>query len=164
MAASPLIYTIGHSNHTVEELAALLRGQGVTIVVDVRSQPYSRWTPQFNKQAFSRDLQAAGLTYLFMGDSLGGRPDDPALQNAQGHPDYERMAATPAFQSGLERLQALAVEGNVAILCSEGDYRACHRSLLIAPHLLERGVRVVHILPDGQTVEAGQEPRQLSLL
>lgn len=160
---SPIIYSIGHSNHELENLIALLRRHGITTLVDVRSQPYSRWVPQANRETLARALQAAGLTYVFMGDSLGGRPADPALHQPDGAPDYERMAATPAFQSGLERLLELARTGVVAMMCSEGDYRQCHRGQLITPHLLEHEARVIHIHPDGETVEAQPEPKQLSL-
>jgi uncharacterized protein (DUF488 family) len=162
----PSVYSIGHSDHEPEVFIALLRRHGVTTVVDVRSQPYSRWVPQANREVLAHALEEAGLTYVFMGETLGGRPSDGSLYDAEGEagsPDYERMAATPAFQAGIERLLELAGDGTVAMMCSEGDYRHCHRSLLITPSLLERGARVIHIRPDGETVEARPEPKQLSL-
>jgi|YNPNPStandDraft_1061719.scaffolds.fasta_scaffold05959_6 uncharacterized protein (DUF488 family) len=162
----PVIYSIGHSDHTLEAFITLLHAHKITIVADVRSQPYSRWVPAFNRETLARALQAAGITYIFLGDSLGGRPADAtlyAMDAPQGRPDYERLASTPAFQNGLERLLALAHDGSVAMMCSEGDPRQCHRGLLITPQLLERGARVIHILPDGTTVVAQREPKQLSL-
>jgi len=162
----PIIHSIGHSDHTLEAFIALLRQHGLTTLADVRSQPYSRWVPAFNRETLARALQEAGIAYLFMGDSLGGRPADAALYDAgasQGRPDYERLAATPAFQRGLERLLELARAGPVAMMCSEGDPRQCHRGLLLTPQFLARGARVIHILPDGATVEAQLEPKQLSL-
>ncbi len=160
---APVIYSIGHSNHETGAFIALLRRHGLSTLVDVRSQPYSRWVPQANRETLARALQAAGLTYVFMGDSLGGRPATPSLHKPDGEPDYERMAAAPAFRAGLERLLELARADAVVMMCSEGDYNQCHRSKLITPQLLELEARVIHICPDGETVEARPEPRQLSL-
>jgi uncharacterized protein (DUF488 family) len=159
-----LIHTIGHSDHDTATLVGLLRRHRITLVADVRSQPYSRWAPQFNRETLARDLQDTGIAYHFMGDALGGRPTDPALYDpGQDRPDYRRVAQTPAYQEGIDRLLAGARANRVAILCSEGDYRQCHRHLLIAQTLLERGVRVHHIQPDGTTVEGESIPQQLSL-
>jgi uncharacterized protein (DUF488 family) len=163
---SPIIYSIGHSDHDLEFLIKLLRRHGITTLVDVRSQPYSRWVPQANRETLAHALEEAGLTYVFMGDSLGGRPSDGTLYDsakAEDRPNYERVAATPAFQAGLERLLDLARAGTVAMMCSEGDHRRCHRTLLITPQLLSREARVVHIRPDGETIEAQEEPKQLTM-
>lgn len=161
----PIIYSIGHSDHELDAFLALLRRHRITSLVDVRSQPYSRWVPQANRETLARALEQAGLGYTFMGDVLGGRPADPSLYDSEseGPPDYERIAETPAFQNGVERLLALVGRSSVAMMCSEGDHRRCHRTLLITPVLLERGARVVHIQPDGETVEARLEPKQLTL-
>jgi uncharacterized protein (DUF488 family) len=163
---APVIYSIGHSNHEMETLIGLLRRHGISTVVDVRSYPYSRWVPQANRETLTHALQEAGFTYVFMGETLGGRPSDPSLYDgdeASGGPDYERMAATPPFQAGIEQLLALACSSSVAMMCSEGDYRHCHRTHLITPELLARGARVIHIRPDGKTMEAHPEPKQLNL-
>jgi uncharacterized protein (DUF488 family) len=159
-----LIYTIGHSDHTTAAFVDLLRRHEITLVVDVRSQPYSRWAPQFNRETLARDLQDAGIAYRFMGDALGGRPADPALYDpGQERPDYQRVGQTLAYQTGMDQLLDLAGTEQVAVMCSEGDHRQCHRHLLVAQTLLERGVRVLHIQPDGTTVEGEQVPQQLSL-
>jgi len=159
-----LIHTIGHSNHTTAAFVDLLRRHGITLVVDVRSQPYSRWAHQFNREVLARDLDDAGLAYRFMGDALGGRPADPTLYDPeQEHPDYQRLEQTPAYQSGIDQLLDLAVSEKVAVMCSEGDHRHCHRHLLITQTLLGRGVRVLHIQPDGTTMEGERIPQQLSL-
>ncbi len=157
-----LIYTIGHSDHSMAGFVALLQQHGVTSVVDVRSQPYSRWAHQFNRESLARDLEAVGVAYHFLGDALGGRPADPALYEAgDGPPDYRRMEQTSAYQAGIARLLEFARAGRVAVMCGEGDHRRCHRHLLIAQTLLERGARVVHIQPDGRTVEGERVARQL---
>ncbi len=164
--SKPTLYSIGHSDHDLDAFIALLQRYHVTTLVDVRSQPYSRWVPQANRETLARALQEAGLNYVFMGDQLGGRPADPALYEPggmDGPPDYEQVAETPAFQEGVARLLDLARAGTVVIMCSEGDHRRCHRALLITPALLERGARVVHVKPDGESVEGRLKPKQLSL-
>jgi uncharacterized protein (DUF488 family) len=160
------LYTIGHSNHTMEVFVDLLRRHKITTLVDVRSQPYSRWAPHFNKQTLAPSLRKIGLAYVYLGGSLGGRPSDLGLYDGEGderRPSYERVAATPNFQTGLDHLISLAGSGGTAIMCAEGDHNRCHRNHLITPHLLERGARVMHIRPDGETVEAQVEPKQLAL-
>ncbi len=158
------IYTIGHSDHDMPVFLDLLRRHAIALVVDVRSQPYSRWAPQFNREAFTRALQEAGLAYRFMGDALGGRPTDPTLYDpGQERPDYKRMAQTPVYQAGIDRLLDLARTVRLAILCGEGDHRQCHRNLLITQTLLERGAHVLHIQPDGATLPGEVTPQQLSL-
>lgn len=158
------VYSIGHSHHAIDDFVALLEQHGVDILVDVRSQPYSRWVPHSNRESLEEAVEAAGLRYVWMGDALGGRPQDQALSGGENaRPDYDRMAERADYQAGIEQLLELAGHATVAIMCSEGDYRNCHRTLLITPTLLDRNVRVVHILPDGRTVEAVKEPEQLSL-
>lgn len=176
-----VIYSVGHSDHTLEAFVALLHGAGIRTVVDVRSQPYSRWAPQFNRESLASGLQAAGIAYLFWGEALGGRPSDAALYplgDLKLLPDYALVAATPAFRERLDDLIALAEmdppdhgmepRTPVAMMCSEGDYHHCHRAKLITQQLLARGVRVVHLLPDGRQEEASlappdNAPQQLSL-
>jgi len=165
MSEELLIYTIGHSDHDTGEFIALLRQHSITLVVDVRSRPYSRWAHQFNRETLARDLEEAGIAYRFMGDVLGGRPADPTLYDPERErPDYRRVAQSPTYQAGIDRLLDLARGERVAVMCSEGDHRRCHRHLLIAQTLLERGVRVLHIQPDGRTVKGERIARQLSFL
>lgn len=158
------IYSIGHSDHDVETFVALLERFGVEILVDVRSQPFSRWVSHFNREALAHAIQDAGLRYVWLGETLGGRPTDASLYDGESErPNYDRMRTTAEYLTGIDDLLALARQGTVAMMCSEGDYRRCHRTLLITPTLLDRDVRVVHVLPNGRTVEATQAPEQLSL-
>jgi len=159
-----LIYTIGHSDHTIPAFVDLLRTFGIALLIDVRSQPYSRWTPQFNREDLAHDLQETGIAYKSMGDSLGGRPADRTLYDAgEERPNYERVAQTETYQRGIAQLLDLAREQYVAIMCSEGDYHHCHRHKLITQTLLERGVEVQNIQPDGTTAVGEIIPQQLSL-
>ncbi len=159
-----LIYTIGHSDHTAAAFVDLLRRHGITLVVDVRSQPYSRWAHQFNREVLAHDLEDAGIAYRFLGDALGGRPADPTLYDAeQERADYQHVEQTDVYQTGIDQLLDLARTEQVAVMCSEGDHRHCHRHLLVTQTLLTRGARVLHIQPDGRTVEGEQVARQLAL-
>jgi uncharacterized protein (DUF488 family) len=162
MSRTLSIYTIGHSDHTTAAFLTLLCQYRITLVVDVRSQPYSRWASQFNREALEQDLEEAGMAYRFLGDVLGGRPSNPDLYG-MGRPNYGRMNQSDAYQRGIDRLLALTRTERVAIMCSEGDYQQCHRHLLIAQTLLERGVQVRHIKPDGRAVDGERTAEQLSL-
>ena len=156
------ILTIGHSDHDTETFMGLLRQHDIILIVDVRSQPYSRWASQFNRESLRDALEAAGLGYHYMGDKLGGRPSDPNAY-ASGGPDYGEMEASPSYQAGIDELLELGADRRLAVMCSEGDYRECHRHLLITQTLLKRGARVVHVKPDGQTAEGERVAQQLSL-
>jgi len=159
-----LIYTIGHSDHSLPEFVELLRRFGVAQLADVRSQPYSRWTPQFNREELAEGLREAGIAYLALGDALGGRPADRQFYDpGEERPDYARLSQSEAYQAGIARLLELAQSAQTAVMCSEGDHHQCHRHLLISQTLLDRGVSVLHIQPDG-AIQAGERVlEQLSL-
>jgi uncharacterized protein (DUF488 family) len=142
------VYTIGHSNHTIERLLALLRQHDIAVLADVRSTAFSRYNPQFNAGPLQASLAAAGIRYERF-QALGGKPDDADLLQADGTPDYDRIEATPGFRQALLRLMEIAATARVAIMCSEADPNACHRERLIAPALRRAGVEVRHILADG---------------
>jgi uncharacterized protein (DUF488 family) len=144
----PVVFTIGHSNHSSERFLALLQGAGITAVADVRSIPRSRRWPHFSRARIEHWLAEAGIAYVFLGAELGGRPDDPALL-WEGRPDYDLMAATPTFQAGLERVLDGAGRYRIALMCAEREPLDCHRFLLVSRHLRERGVCLRHILADG---------------
>lgn len=147
----PLL-TIGHSNHSPEAFVDLLLRHGVEEVVDVRSAPYSRYTPQFNQRALIALLEGAGdagIEYTFLGAELGGRPADRSCYDANGRVLYERLAGTDLFDDGIRRVMRAADERRVALTCSEKEPLDCHRALLVAGELAERGATVEHILADG---------------
>jgi uncharacterized protein (DUF488 family) len=156
MDSAPRVFSIGHSNHDLAEFLRLLRRARVTAVADVRSHPFSRRLPQFNRPDLERALPAQRMSYLFLGDRLGGRPEDDALYDADGRVDYEKVRATDGFRAGLDRLLEAARRSAVAMLYSEADPLDCHRGLMIAPALLEHGVAALHLRRDG-TVETMAE-------
>lgn len=145
------VYTIGHSTHEPAHLAALLERHGVTAVGDVRSSPYSRFNPQYNRETLQRFLRDRGIAYVFLGRELGARSEDPRCYEG-GRVRYDRLAATGLFRSGIERVIEGAARQRIALLCAEKDPLECHRAVLVARELEARGVRVNHILEDG-TIE-----------
>ena len=151
-AAQHSLLTVGHSNHSPEAFTELLLRHGVDEVFDVRSSPYSRYTPQFNQEALTGILSRAGETgieYTFLGAELGGRPADRSCYDADGRVLYQRLAETDLFDDGIRRVVRAADERRVALMCSEKEPLDCHRALLIARGLTERGAAVEHILADG---------------
>ncbi len=127
----------------------LLERYGVDEVVDVRSSPSSRYSSQFNYDVLERVLEKAGVGYVFLGGELGGRPADRSCYDSDGRVLYDRLAETDLFDDGIRRLMHSADERRIALMCSEKEPLDCHRTLLIARMLTERGVAVEHILADG---------------
>jgi uncharacterized protein (DUF488 family) len=158
------LFSIGHSNHSIDRFIDLVRTAGVTTIADVRSVPASRRYPWFSAKRLGKHLAQAGIAFEPMGDALGGRPRDPALFR-DGVADYAAMAATPAFRAGLDRVIEATRNHRVCLMCSEREPLDCHRCLLIAPQLAQRGLNVGHILADG-TIEphAAAEERLLVLV
>jgi uncharacterized protein (DUF488 family) len=162
------VYTVGHSNICVDRFVHLLRVPQIQLLVDVRSQPYSRYAPQFNRESLTRSLEQSGIVYLYLGGGLGGRPREARFYGPEGTLDVEQLAAAPFYREGLERLKQEAIGRRLAIMCSEADYRRCHRFTLIARSLVHEGVEVLHILHSGALVlthagEFAPKPRQLGL-
>lgn len=143
-----LVLTIGHSTHALEEFIALLQQHRVTAVGDVRSAPYSRFNPQFNRDALPNSLKTLGIEYVYLGYALGGRSDDPACYE-KGRICYDRVAKTDHFQRGLNRVVYGAANHRIALLCAEKEPLECHRTLLVSQALDDRGVEVAHIHADG---------------
>lgn len=169
--AVPTILTAGFSNLALETFLANLRDNGVQVAVDVRSRPYSAYCPHFGREQIEPAVNAAGLRYLYMGDDLGGQPASPEFYDEGGYVLYDRIAATPGFRRGVDRLMHGLGKGlRIALCCGEENPRHCHRRLLIGRVLREGGVAVAHILADGGLIselelleEEARIPKQLSL-
>ena len=144
------IFTIGHSRHTADHFLALLHAHEIDRLVDVRSQPRSKWAPHFDTDALARLLDARGVDYVYLGRQLGGRPFGREFYRQDGTVDYARRLTAPDFADGILRLVTLAQERRTAILCAEEDPSCCHRRLLVAPALMRSGVAVAHVRGDGR--------------
>ncbi len=142
------VFTIGHSNQTLEHFIALLQEHGITALADIRSKPYSRYVPHFSRDALKAGVEAAGIAYVFLGNELGARPDDPGCY-IDGKVNYEKLAQRPAFAEGIGRLQEGRQKFRISLMCAEKDPVNCHRAHLVASALSQQGVAVLHIHADG---------------
>ena len=142
------IFTIGHSNHPIEEFIGLLKKHGITAVADIRSAPYSRFNPQFNKEVLAAALKAQGIAYVFLGEELGARPEDPACYEG-GQVDFERLASREQFKRGIDRVLTGGQKYRLALMCAEKEPLDCHRTILVCRHLASHSVRIKHVLADG---------------
>lgn len=140
------LFSIGHGTRPLDVFIRPLKDNDIAYLVDVRSRPYSRFNPQYNRRALEQSLTLAGIQYVFMGDSLGGRPEDPSCYTPDGRADYAVMRTKDFFLAGMERLmKAHGMGCAVAMMCSESKPSECHRSRLIGQALVEAHVPVVHI-------------------
>lgn len=149
------ILTIGHSTHSLDSFVGLLRLHGVTAIADVRSSPFSRANPQYNRESLIDGLKARGIEYVFLGRELGARPNDPSCY-LNGRVQYSCLAQAPSFRKGLERVVRGSLRHRIALMCAEGEPLECHRTVLVARALHDCGMFVGHILPDG-TLESHAE-------
>lgn len=151
------ILTIGHSNHDMLDFLNILKKHAVRVLVDVRSDPHSRYAPQFNKRDLERSIEAAGMEYRYSGAYIGGKPRDASLYTPSGSPDYDRLASTGQFQGELRAVVEIAEKKRLVVMCSEADPMACHRERIIAQVLRSWRVRVIHIMPDGSMEQVVQQ-------
>jgi len=160
------LYTIGHSNQSLTQFIHLLEDNGIMTLVDVRSAPYSRYAPHFNKETLDVALRERDIQYAFAGKFLGGRPTDPTCYKKRTLPvegadylhevDYPEVMKREWFRAGIGRLLEMADDQTTAILCSEENPSQCHRHHLIAKYLLAHHpeVKVKHIRGDGSVYGA----------
>ena len=150
-SAAGVVLTIGHSNHSLDRFLELLRRHEVGAIADVRSAPYSRRFPQFNREPLARWLRDEGIRYDFLGRELGGRSDDSSDYDESGCIRYDRLRRKPGFERGLDRVLELSARYRMALLCAERDPLCCHRFLLVAHALAERaeGPSVGHVMLTG---------------
>ena len=139
------LFTVGHSNHTIEEFITLLQKHGVTAVADVRSHPYSKYLPHFNQKLLKASLSDAGIRYVFLGKELGARSNNPNCY-VDGKAVYEKIASTKEFNDGIQRILKGAESYNISLMCAEKDPITCHRAVLVCQHLRESNLDINHIL------------------
>lgn len=143
-----IVYSLGHSTLSIEAFVTLLKRHCIDIVCDVRSHPYSRFSPHFCLDTLQEELKSQGVAYSFLGRELGGRSSDPSVYE-NGRVSYDRLAQTSSFQRGLDKVRQLSIKHRVALMCAEREPLACHRTILISRHLHDRQTDISHILPTG---------------
>lgn len=143
------IFTIGHGTWTLDSMVTLLRASGVQTLVDVRTSPYSKVQAEFDRPALERASSRKGFEYVYMGDSLGGRPPHADCYT-EGQVDYGKVRQRDFFKKGLARLVEGYNQGStVCLLCAEGQPDNCHRSKLLSEALADIGIPVSHFYADG---------------
>ena len=150
------VFTVGHSNATLEDWLDLLRRNRIDVVADVRSSPASRYTPHFGGNQLRWALGEHDIHYLFLGRELGGRPPDRRFYDADGFVRYDLLADSEPFKEGLARVLRGAIDYRIALMCGEEDPLSCHRRRLVGRALGAAGTTVAHLRHDGR-VESEQE-------
>ena len=159
---SNTVYTIGYSGYhqDMARFVSDLKVHGINVVADVRTSPYSKFSPEFNREAIQAGLRSAGLKYVFMGDELGARPADRHCY-VDGAVDYDRIVAADFFKHGLDRVQTGVSRGYViTLLCAEKDPIDCHRNVLVAHSLAKRGIDIKHLIQLAPNEPAVAEERE----
>ena len=145
------IYTVGYGNRSIDDFVKLLQDYNIKFLVDIRSQPYSRFSPAFSKDALDKRMKQHHMQYIFMGDTLGGRPKDSSCY-VDGKVDYAKVREKSFYQKGISYLQtAWGKQLRIALMCSEAKPQECHRTKLIGNTLAEQNIDVVHIDETGAT-------------
>jgi uncharacterized protein (DUF488 family) len=167
------LYTIGHSKHPIEKFIQLLKEHQMEFLLDVRSTPYNRFNPQFNKNALQHALREQYIEYVYAGENLGGRPKDPSCYRHHAIPgnagdylhevNYPEVMRRPWFITGIQQLLEIARQHITTIICSEENPVKCHRHHLIARYLMEAYpvVTILHIRADGSVIDAESIPSML---
>ena len=150
------IFTVGHSAAEFSAFLGLLQRHDVKLVADVRSKPQSARHPHFDGIEMESTLRGAGIRYLFMGEELGGRPDDTKAYRGDGLVDYRSRRKSRAFQAGLERVLQETEKVELALMCAEEDPLSCHRFLMICPEIVVAGIQPMHIRKGG-VIETQQD-------
>lgn len=156
MTQGPLVvYTVGHSTLPLAEFIRILARNEIAALADVRSSPYSRFNPQFNREGLSNELRGRGITHVFLGKELGARSDEPSCYK-DGRVQFDRLAATTVFKNGIERIKKGASRHKIALMCAERDPLECHRTILVARELEKNGIEIRHILSSGN-IESNED-------
>jgi uncharacterized protein (DUF488 family) len=154
------LFTIGYSPHIHDSFLRVLKKHKITAVADVRSSPYSKFKPEFNKDQLAEFLNEHGIAYVFLGDLCGARVEDPSCY-VNGKVDYTLVAENPKFKEGLKRIINGMAKFRIALMCAEKDPITCHRTILICRNLTSRGINIKHILSNGRTEDHKDSEQRL---
>jgi uncharacterized protein (DUF488 family) len=155
------VYTIGYGNRSIGDFIKLLQVYDIKFLVDIRSQPYSRYNPDFSKEDLEKYLKQHLISYVYMGDTLGGRPKDSSCYTDDGRVNYTILREKDFYQRGISRLRtAWEKQLPFAIMCSEARPQECHRGKLIGNTLLDKNMGVAHIDESGN-IKTQEEINQI---
>lgn len=150
------LFTVGHSTNEKEHFLKILKQNNVEYILDVRSTPYSRHAPQYNREELNAYLKANGIQYAHMGRHFGARQSDPALYNEAGYLDFERVRVSENFIKGKENVKLGLKKFNIALMCTEKHPIDCHRAIMVARGFELDDIPVQHILNDGSLLSQGE--------
>lgn len=143
------IYTIGHSNYSVEKLIDMLKFYDINCVVDIRGIPYSKYNIQFDKETIKYTLTHSGFVYIYMAKELAAKRINKQSYNSEGYSDFEKVIHEDDFINGIQRLKIGCEKGyKIALLGAMQEPIRCHRSILVGRALRDYGFNVKHILDD----------------
>ena len=156
------LFTIGHSNHPLDYFVELLLTHRLSMIADVRSNPYSKYSPHFGKDVLEIALRNANINYLFLGRELGAQRSESECY-VDGQAKYDTIAHLPAFRRGLEIVLQGVKHNRIAIMCSESDPITCHRTILVCRELKKicPALKITHILGDGTEEQQETSERRL---
>jgi uncharacterized protein (DUF488 family) len=146
------IYTIGYGNLPFIDLLNILVKFNIMILVDIRSRPFSRHRPAYQKRNLEQAVINAGMKYLYLGDKLGGMPEDRRFYDSLGNVDYGILEEEPKYLDGINQIMELSRERDISLLCAEAEPERCHRALLVSETLWKKGIESLHILHDGSAL------------
>jgi uncharacterized protein (DUF488 family) len=144
-----LCFTIGYGIYPIDQFITFIQKISIDVIIDVRSSPYSRFNPHFNRENLEKSLIMNNIDYRFLGDKIGGRYTDPGLLFPDGTVNYKKVQNTEKFQEGINEVLSIIFSGKkLALMCVEKEPERCHRFALISPVLQSKGISVIHICPD----------------
>jgi hypothetical protein len=142
-------FTIGYGNYPIDRFITFLQNVSIDVIIDVRSSPYSRFNPHFNRENLENSLHRSDISYRFMGDKIGGRYSNPSLLFPDGTVNYQKVQSTEQFQDGISQVLSIISSGKkIALMCAEKEPEKCHRFALISPVLQSKGIKVIHVRPE----------------
>ncbi|MGL5940682.1 MAG: DUF488 family protein [Waterburya sp.] len=160
---SKQLFTVGHSNLSIQDFIQLINRYNISAIADVRSHPYSSYLPHFNRDLLKFELLKSKIKYVFLGDELGARPKDLSCY-LDGRAIYTKIADSEEFKLGIQRLLTGINTYNIALMCSEKDPLFCHRTILICQYLRESDITIEHIIDESNLESHSQlEARLLDL-
>lgn len=164
MLVNSTLYSIGHGQKTLDEFISELKSFDIQFLVDVRTSPFSKWAPYFNQGIIENWLNTAHIKYTYMGNFIGGRPQNDTCYDENGFFDYKKMAEENEFKIGINRLViANSKSCRVAVMCSESDPAECHRSKLIGRELyFSFDLKMAHIIGINKSISQEAIMQQLT--
>ena len=156
------VYTIGYSGFSIDDFVTTLKKHNISLVVDVRSSPFSSYFPQYNRDSLEIFLKMHGIYYRSYPSEFGARQNDRKYYCKEGYLDFEVFSRSEPFLKGISKLcNSMEQNYTFTLLCAEKDPICCHRTILVARAFFERGYNVVHLLTNGKTITQQEINKQL---